>query len=196
MTPPDRPHPLILASTSKYRAQALSRLGLAFVQIAPGVEENEIPDEAAEARAVRLSLEKARAVARLHPGRWVLGSDQVAASELGILHKPGSAPANIEQLLSLSGREARFHSGIALVCDQTELSALDTTVVRFRQLDRVSIERYVAIEPAHDCAGGFKVEGLGISLFEAVHSSDPTGLVGLPLIALCRLLRESGLTVP
>ena len=188
--------PLILASTSKYRAELLRRLGLPFVQEAPGVDEEECPGEAPETRARRLALLKAKAVAERHPRQWVLGSDQVAYCGGQILHKPGSPAANVEQLLALSGREAGFATAIALVSGQTELIAVDLTVVQFRTLSRNEVERYVAAEPAHDCAGGFKVEGLGISLFESVRNQDPTALVGLPLIALRRLLAQAGSAVP
>ena len=196
MAPPSADSPLILASTSRYRAEALSKLGIRFIQLASGVDESELGAETPEQRAIRLSLAKARAVALEQPDRWVVGSDQVAACEGRILHKPGSPQANIDQLMSLSGRQAQFHSGIALVCGSRELTALDTTRVQFRRLGRQEVERYVAREPAHDCAGGFKVEGLGISLFESIHSEDPSGLVGLPLIALRRLLAAIGLPTP
>ena len=188
--------PLVLASTSKYRAELLRRLGLPFVQEAPGVDEDELPNEAPETRAHRLALVKAKAVAERHPRQWVLGSDQVAYRGAQILHKPGSPEANVEQLLALSGREAGFATAIALVSGSTELVAVDLTVVQFRTLNRDEVERYVAAEPAHDCAGGFKVEGLGISLFESVRNQDPTALVGLPLIALRRLLAQAGSAVP
>jgi septum formation protein len=188
--------PLVLASTSKYRAELLRRLGLPFVQEAPGVDENELPGEAPEARARRLAWLKAGAVAERHPRQWALGSDQVAYCGGQILHKPGTPEANVEQLLALSGKEAGFATAIALVSGPTELVAVDLTVVQFRTLSRDEVERYVAAEPAHDCAGGFKVEGLGISLFESVRNQDPTALVGLPLIALRRLLAEAGSAVP
>lgn len=188
--------PLVLASTSKYRAELLRRLGLPFVQEAPGLDETELPGEAPEARARRLASLKAKAVAERRPRQWVLGSDQVAYCGERILRKPGSPEANVEQLLALSGREAGFATAIALVSGSTELFAVDLTVVQFRTLSRDEVERYVTAEPAHDCAGGFKVEGLGISLFESVRNQDPTALVGLPLIALRRLLAEAGSAVP
>lgn len=188
--------PLVLASTSKYRAELLRRLGLPFVQEAPGADESELPGETPQARAHRLALLKARVVAERYPRQWVLGSDQVAYCGEQILHKPGTPEANVEQLLFLSGKAAGFATAIALVCGPTEFVAIDLTLVQFRALSRDAIERYVAAEPAHDCAGGFKVEGLGISLFESVRNEDPTALVGLPLIALRRLLAQAGSTVP
>lgn len=189
--------PLILASTSRYRAELLSRLRLPFDTEAPGVDEVEEPGELPESRARRLAQAKARAVAERRPGHWVLGSDQVAFCDDEILHKPGLPEANVEQLARLSGREAHFATAITLTtAGGLELSSLDMTVVRFRAFDLATAQRYVAAEPAHDCAGGFKIEGLGISLFESVETRDPTALIGLPLIALRRLLEQVGLPVP
>ena len=189
--------PLILASSSRYRAELLTRLRLPFEQEAPEVDEIDQSGELPESRARRLAVDKARAVAGRRPGHWVLGSDQVAFCEDEVLHKPGTPEANVEQLLKLSGREAHFATAVCLTtAGGLELLELDLTAVRFRSLDRATIERYVALEPAHDCAGGFKIEGLGISLFEAVESRDPTALIGLPLIALSRMLEKAGLAVP
>lgn len=189
--------PLILASTSRYRAELLARLQLPFVQEAPGIDEPEQAGELPESRARRLAADKARAVAERRPGHWVLGSDQVAFCEDEVLHKPGTPEANVEQLLRLSGREAHFATALCLTtAGGMELADLDLTVVRFRTLDRAAAERYVAREPAQDCAGGFKIEGLGIALFESVESRDPSALIGLPLIALCRMLEKVGLAVP
>ncbi len=189
--------PLILASTSKYRAGLLARLQLPFTVEVPGVDEADQPGELPESRARRLATDKAVAVATRLPGHWVLGSDQVAFCDDEILHKPGSPEANVEQLLSLSGREVHFATALCLTtAGGIEHLGLEMTVVRFRQLDRAAVTRYVALEPADDCAGGFKVEGLGISLFDAVESRDPTALIGLPLIALCRMLEKAGLAVP
>jgi len=189
--------PLILASTSRYRAGLLARLQLPFLQESPGVDEADQPGELPESRARRLAADKARAVAERRPGHWVLGSDQVAFCDDEILHKPGTPEANIEQLLKLSGRDAHFATALCLTtAGGLELAELDLTSVRFRALDRASVERYVAAEPAHDCAGGFKIEGLGISLFDSVESRDPTALIGLPLIALSKMLEKAGLAVP
>ncbi len=189
-------HPLVLASTSRYRADLLRRLGLPFVQENPGIDEDERAGEAPAARATRLALAKAHAVAGRRPRQWVLGSDQVAFYGERILHKPGSPDANIEQLMDLSDQTVGFATAIALVSGEIELQALDLTQVRFRRLDRAEVERYVQAEPAHDCAGGFKIEGLGVSLFESVRNDDPTALVGLPLIALRRLLAQAGTALP
>ncbi|KGO97827.1 Maf family protein, partial [Novilysobacter defluvii] len=148
--------------------------------------------------AARLAASKAAAVAAAQPdGCWVLGSDQVADLDGQPLGKPGHREAAIAQLHAMSGRRVRFHTAVALqAADGTLLEALDTTTVVLRTLREPEIERYVDAERPFDCAGSFKVEGLGISLFEAVDNRDPTALVGLPLIATAGLLRQAGFAVP
>jgi len=190
--------PLILASTSRYRAELLRRLGLAFDQEAPGSDETPHFGEAPAELARRLARAKAQAVAARHPQRWVLGSDQVCACGEALLGKPGTRQRAIEQLRQLSGNSARFFTAVALVQAGSGalLEACDLTTVRFRHLDAAEIERYVDAEPAFDCAGGFKSEGLGVALCVAIESSDQTGLVGLPLIAVRDLLARAGLMLP
>lgn len=191
---------LVLASTSRYRGELLARLTLPFRSVAPNVDEAPLPGEAADALAARLARAKALAVATAHPGTLVIGSDQVAALEGAKLGKPGNAARAREQLAASSGREVTFHTAVCLVDARTapprEHHALDTTRVVFRRLRDEEIERYVAAEKPLDCAGSFKVEGLGISLFERVENTDPTALIGLPLIALTRLLRDAGVALP
>lgn len=190
--------PLILASTSRYRADLLRRLGLSFQAQAPEVDESPLQREPAQKLAARLAQAKAAAIARLQPQAWVLGSDQAAACEGHLLGKPGSRDAACEQLAALSGRYAMFATGVALIQGQSGrlLRDLDVTVVKLRKLGTLEIERYVDAEPAYDCAGGFKMEGLGISLFEEIQSRDPTGLIGLPLISTARMLRKAGYDLP
>jgi septum formation protein len=190
--------PLILASTSHYRAGLLRRLGVPFEQEAPGSDETPHSGEAPPALAQRLALAKATAVAVRHPQRWVLGSDQVCACGDELLGKPGTRQRAIEQLTRLSGNSARFFTAVALTHGASGAlhEALDITIVRFRQLDAAEIERYVDAEAAFDCAGSFKSEGLGIALCEAIESRDQTGLVGLPLIAVRQLLLQAGLALP
>ena len=190
--------PLILASTSPYRAGLLRRLGVPFEQEAPGSDETPHSGEAPPALAQRLALAKATAVAVRHPQRWVLGSDQVCACGDELLGKPGTRQRAIEQLTRLSGNSARFFTAVALTHGASGAlhEALDITIVRFRQLDAAEIERYVDAEAAFDCAGSFKSEGLGIALCEAIESRDQTGLVGLPLIAVRQLLLQAGLALP
>lgn len=190
---------LILASTSRYRAMLLARLGLAFETCDPATDETPRPGEVAAALASRLALAKARAVAKRHPGRWVLGSDQVCACEGRLLGKPGHREGAIRQLRLLSGRIAEFHTAAALlrVGDGRQLrAAQDLTRVRLRPLTDTEIDRYLTAEPAFDCAGSFKSEGLGIGLVEAIETVDPTALIGLPLIAVRRMLSAAGYRCP
>ncbi|MBL6751869.1 MAG: septum formation protein Maf [Nevskia sp.] len=197
LPPPSPAAPLILASGSRYRAGLLRRLQVPFVQESPGSDEAAHPGEAPAALAQRLALLKAGAVAARHPGRWVLGSDQVCACGDALLGKPGSRAGAVRQLAALGGRAAQFYTAVALLRDGAPpLTALDLTTVRFRRLGAEEIERYVDAEPAYDCAGSFMSEGLGISLCEAVASEDPTALVGLPLIAVRRLLAQAGYAIP
>ncbi len=190
--------PLILASTSRYRRSLLERLGLPFEVARPGVDEAPIAGEAPRDRAVRLSLAKARAVAEEHPGAVVIGSDQVAALGTRVLDKPGDEATCRAQLAALSGNAAHFFTGCAVVGIEVPLSLehLDVTTVQFRSLSPAEIERYVAREKPLDCAGGFKVEALGITLFERIENSDPTALIGLPLVWLAGALRRAGYALP
>jgi septum formation protein len=193
-----RGRPLILASTSRYRADLLRRLGLPFVIHHPGVAEDEIAGEAPRDRAARLAAEKAAAVARQFPDAIVIGSDQVAATSGTILRKPGNAANCREQLKLLSGTQAVFYTGcvVTSVTHQLELEHVDTTAVTMRALANEEIDRYIDREQPFDCAGGFKMEGLGISLFDRIESDDPTALIGLPLIWVAQALRRAGYLVP
>lgn len=186
---------IILASTSPYRRALLERLQLPFTCIAPGVDETAHPSEGPADLAGRLALAKARAGATLHPGALVVGSDQVAASDAGLLGKPGEFAVARQQLAACSGREVRFYTALALVAPGQELQDLVVTTVKFRALDDEEINNYLRQEAPYDCAGSFKVEGLGIALFEAIEGPDPTALEGLPLMALARLFREAGVDV-
>jgi septum formation protein len=188
---------LILASTSRYRAELLHRLQLPFRAVAPDVDETPLPDEAAEALVARLARAKALAVAAIHAGAVVIGSDQVAVDPDGrILGKPHTQDAARRQLAGLAGREARFLTAVAVVGADARVHQTSVdTAVRLRALSADEIDRYLAREPALDCAGSFKSEGLGIALFEWVRSDDPTALIGLPLIALTDLLRAAEVQV-
>ena len=189
---------LILASTSRYRSELLSRLAVPFETRAPGVSEAHRPGESPADRAVRLALEKARAVAESCPEAAVIGADQVAACGDRLLDKPGDAARAREQLEALSGRSALFYSACALLggARKIHLAHVDTTTVVFRKLSAAEIERYVERERPFDCAGGFRAESLGISLFECIESRDPTALIGLPLIWLASALRAAGFQLP
>ncbi len=191
---------LVLASTSRYRAELLQRLTPRFRQVAPHIDESRLDAETPSALAERLALAKARALAPQAIGTLVIGSDQVAAAGDSVLGKPCTIERAIEQLAACSGREVTFFTAVALidtrVAPYVEHVATDLTRVRFRSLEREEIARYVEREQPLDCAGSFKVEGLGISLFEAVENRDPTALIGLPLLALCALLRAAGVGLP
>ncbi len=189
---------LVLASTSTYRRVLLERLGLPFEVARPEVDETPRPGESPQALAERLALAKAEAVlADASDETWVIGSDQVAELDGQPLGKPGSHAGAVAQLQSMSGHEVRFLTALCLAGhDGRRLQALDITRVRFRALSNDEIERYVARERPLDCAGSFKAEGLGIALFDEIDNRDPTALIGLPLIATARLLREAGFAVP
>ncbi len=177
----------------------MERLRLPFTVLPPPVEEDEIADEAPATRAARLALAKARAVAATLPGSIVIGCDQVASVRIGpdsvLLHKPGDRTHAHAQLADMAGRSVRFDTGVAVVRDDTELTHVDLTAVQVRELSHIDIGRYIDREPAFDCAGGFKCEGLGVTLFESIQTHDPTALVGLPLIWLCGALRQLGVAV-
>ncbi len=190
--------PLILASTSPYRRLLLERFGVPFEIARPQTAEEHILGELPVDRALRLSLAKAQAVAASRPDAIVIGSDQVAAAQDGVLDKPGDAATCRAQLARLSGATVRFYTGCAVVSREAglSLSHADLTTVVFRQLTGREIERYVERERPFDCAGGFKAEALGITLFERIENIDPTALIGLPLIWLASALRNAGLPLP
>jgi len=185
---------LVLASTSRYRRELLERLGLPFSVAAPGVDEAALPKEAAGATALRLAEAKARAVAAHHADALVIGSDQVADCAGRQVGKPGHRAAALAQLRLLSGQTVVFHTGVALVdarsgrCHRELVDVAST----FRTLTEAEIVAYIDREQPFDCAGSVKSEGLGIALFERIVNDDPTALIGLPLIALTRLLRAEG----
>ena len=192
-------HPpmLVLASTSRYRAELLERLRLPFQTARPDVDETPHGSEPPASLALRLATAKAEAVARQQPQAVVIGSDQVASCDGQLLGKPGSREGAIAQLQGMSGSDVVFLTAVAVAGPGAAAGqALDTTLVRFRPLPDDAIARYVDAEQPWDCAGSFRCEGLGIALFEAIETSDPTALVGLPLIATARLLRAAGFVLP
>ena len=186
---------LILASTSRYRAGLLSRLGRPFATEAPGIDEAPLAGECPRDQVLRLARAKAAAVAAHHPRAWVLGSDQLATRDGEVLGKPGDSDRCEAQLLASSGRRVDFLTAVCLLrgLDGRRLEHVDTTIVQFRALSPGEVSRYVQREQPLDCAGGFKCEGLGIALFERIESVDPTALIGLPLIWVAQALREVGL---
>ena len=193
---------LILASTSRYRKELLARLGLDFSCVAPGVDETPAPGEAPIELVARLAKAKAAAVAARQPDAWVIGSDQIAVLEgpdgPTILGKPGTEERCQAQLQSCSGRSVEFVTAVAVIRQESNSLSefMDRTRVKFRDLEEAVIDRYVDLERPLDCAGGFKSEGLGIALCESIDSTDPTGLIGLPLIQLSAALRAAGFELP
>jgi septum formation protein len=195
----NNPNPLlILASTSRYRRALLERLQLPFTVVAPAVDEAVLAGETPAATAVRLAEAKARAVAARHPGALVIGSDQVADCDGVAVSKPETHAVAVAQLTAQSGRTIVFHTALALVNAATGGCRRVLVDVRstFRTLSPDEIERYLQRERPYDCAGAVRSESLGIVLFERIESDDPTALIGLPLIALARLLREEGVILP
>jgi septum formation protein len=191
---PGRTRDVVLASTSRYRRELLARVLPGARSVSPDIDESALAGESPEAQVLRLARAKAARVAVSCPDAIVIGSDQLAAGPAGTLGKPGTAERARQQLAALSGTSVRFLTAVAVLDTRNgrALDAIDVTEVQFRRLSPEDIERYVAREQPLDCAGSFKSEGLGIALFERVRSDDPTALIGLPLIALCRLLRELG----
>ena len=195
MSHPPLPRPLILGSTSPYRRELLARLRLPFEVVRPEVDETPHPGEQPRALAQRLALEKALAVARLHPQAVVIGSDQVADLNGEPLGKPGTHERAVAQLQRMRGHTVVFQTAVAVVCIDSGFAeqALAQVKVQFRQLSDTAIETYLRAEEPYDCAGSAKSEGLGIALLEQIDNQDPSALVGLPLIHTCRLLRAAGL---
>ena len=192
------PHPrLILASSSRYRHDLLSRLRLPFDVIVPDIDETPRNGEAPEATALRLAQAKAQAVAALHPGALVIGSDQVATMDGLQIGKPGTHDKALAQLKMMRGRRVVFHTALCLQDSRTgaarplQIENVQTFVT-FRDLPDGELDAYLRIEQPYDCAGSAKNEGLGIALIEKIESSDPTALTGLPLISLTGMLRTAG----
>jgi len=185
---------LILASSSAYRRELLGRLRLPFEAIAPHIDETPLPDEAPQDTALRLAREKAAAIARLHPGALVIGSDQVATLDGTQIGKPGDHARALDQLRTMRGRRVVFHTALCLWDGRTGSCEVENVqvFVTFRDLPDAELDAYLHIEQPYDCAGSAKNEGLGIALLERIDSSDPSALTGLPLIALTGMLRRAG----
>jgi len=189
------PRALVLASTSVYRRELLSRLRLPFSVEPPQVDETPRSGEAPAELARRLAAAKAAAVGRRHPAAVVIGSDQVADLDGESLGKPGTHANAVAQLRRMSGRTVVFQTALTVMCQDTGFVQHDLAPVRvrFRELGEEEIDAYLRAEQPYDCAGSAKSEGLGIALLEAIDSDDPTALVGLPLIRTSRMLRAAGL---
>lgn len=188
---------LILASSSKYRKELLSRLRLPFEVVVPDIDETPLPDEAPEQTALRLAREKSFAALAQAPGALVIGSDQVATLEGEQIGKPGSHDNALKQLQKMRGKRVIFHTALCLLDGRdpnpAQAAQLENvqTFVTFRNLPDAELDAYLRIEQPYDCAGSAKNEGLGIAILEKIESADPTALTGLPLIALCSMLRRA-----
>ena len=186
--------PLVLASSSPYRRQLLSRLRRPFDCIAPHCDESPLEGELAMDLAARLALLKAKTVAEMRPNALIIGSDQVLEANGALLGKPGSHAAAVHQLRQLSGKTVLFHTSICLLNAVTGQSqqSIESVTVCFRPLSDATIEAYLSAEQPYDCAGAFKSEGLGTILLASIQSQDPTALIGLPLIRLSQFLEQEG----
>lgn len=189
---------LLLASSSPYRRELLSRLRLPFTCASPNIDESHLPDEPACALVKRLAEQKARALSAAHPGHLIIGSDQVAVLSERILGKPLDFEHAREQLIAASGASVTFLTGLALLNVSSGECQVDVVpfTVNMRRLSTAAIERYLLAEKPYDCAGSFKAEGLGVSLFQSTEGPDATSLVGLPLIRLVDMLLKEGVQIP
>ncbi|WP_421862939.1 Maf family protein [Motiliproteus sp.] len=189
---------LVLASTSVFRRQLLEKLQLPFVCDAPDTDETAFENETAEALVQRLAQAKARAVADNHGDALIIGSDQVATLDGQIIGKPLTHQNAVQQLRNSSGRSLTFFTGLCLYNSSTgeQQTICEPFKVHFRKLCDEQIERYLTTEKPYQCAGSFKSEGYGISLFEKLEGDDPNSLIGLPLIRLVAMLQRQGIAVP
>jgi len=190
--------PLLLASSSPYRRELLTRLRLPFICSSPDIDESHRPGEAALELVQRLAKEKAQALASEFPDHLIIGSDQVAVLDGQILGKPHTFERALAQLSAASGSSVTFLTGLALLNSSTGQYQVDCVpfTVHMRELNQASITRYLHAEQPYDCAGSFKAEGLGVSLFQATEGCDATCLIGLPLIRLVDMLIKEGVQIP
>jgi septum formation protein len=189
--------PIVLASSSQYRANLLRKLQLDFICSPSHVDETPLTGESAEQLARRLSLAKAQAVSAAYPQHLIIGSDQAAVCGEDFLHKPGNREQAIHQLTQQSGRTAQFYTGVCVLNSSNgqSFSGIDLCTVHFKRLSEQQIIRYLDLEQPFDCAGSFKSEGLGIALFSRIEGEDPNALIGLPLIKLIGLLSNFGVEI-
>lgn len=189
---------LVLASTSPYRSAILKKLPLSFTTEAPDIDETPLPNEQPDALVQRLAKAKAEAVADKHRRGLIIGSDQVAVLNGEVLGKPGNHDNAVVQLRKASGRQVVFYTGLCLLNSATSHAQVRCVpfTVQFRPLSDEQIERYLQYEKPYNCAGSFKSEGLGITLFEKLLGDDPNTLMGLPLIELVRMLEKEGISLP
>jgi len=193
-----QPHPFILASESPYRKQLLSKLIRSFACYPAEIDESRQADEPVIDMVERLSIKKAQAIAIHHPNSWIIASDQSAALGNEVLIKPHTHAQALAQLQKQQGKTLTYHTGVCLYNPITKNYhyAEEPTQVVFRKLTTERLNAYLLAEQPYNCAGSFKSEGLGIMLFSAIHSQDPNALIGLPLIKLCELFEQAGLSLP
>jgi len=186
--------PIILASSSPFRRELLTKLGLPFSFESPDIDESPLPGEQVDEMVARLAQAKAAAIAKHHPAALIIASDQVAVADDHILGKPITHEKAVAQLSKLSGKEVCFLTSLTLLNSQTghAQTTVEPFVVKFRQLSKSEIEGYLHKEQPYNCAGSFKSEGLGITLFDHLQGDDPNTLIGLPLIKLTEMLRKEG----
>ena len=189
---------LILGSTSPFRKELLQRLSIPFTTDSPNIDETPLKNESPEDYVLRLSLEKARAVAKQHPNALIIGSDQCSVLNGIIRGKPGNHENAMQQLRESSSERVSFLTGLCLYDSKTDEYQLDLIpfYVDFRKLTDTEIDAYLKADQPYECAGSFKSEGLGMSLFKRLHGDDPTALIGLPLIRLSEMLRKKGVDIP
>ncbi|MEM7027524.1 MAG: Maf family nucleotide pyrophosphatase [Pseudomonadota bacterium] len=189
---------LILASSSTYRKALMTRLNVEFSTISPDIDESEINGENAREMAIRLAFDKASVIANQSANSIIIGADQTVNCDGRILGKPGNFEIAKTQLRNMSGKEVIFYTSLCVINTETKLcqQELEQYIVSFRELDADEISRYLHADKPFNCAGSFKSESLGISLLDKMKGDDPTALVGLPLIKLSKMLRNTGLIIP
>lgn len=189
---------IVLASSSAYRRETLNKLQLDFVCVSSEVDESPFQDETAQAMVVRLSIAKTNALSSQYPNHLIIGSDQIATCAGQMLGKPGSLEKAIQQLKAQSGQEVSFYTGVCVLNSASGeyFTDIDSCTVHFKNLTEQQIRNYLAIDKPFDCAGSFKSEGYGITLFNKIIGEDPNALIGLPLIKLVKLLNQCGLSIP
>ncbi len=189
---------IILASTSVFRKSLLERLNIAFEILQPNTEESRVSGESIKAMATRLAEEKAKSVAASVEDSIIIGSDQTVDCDGRLLGKPGDFERAKQQLTDMSGKTVMFHTGLCVFNSSSQkkhIACVDSAVT-FRQLQEEEIVRYLRTETPYQCAGSFKSEESGIALLEQIQTDDPTGLIGLPLIACSKFLRQEGIALP
>jgi septum formation protein len=188
---------LVLASTSPFRKEILSRLHIAFETFAPLVDETPLENESPSQLVIRLSILKANSAKSEYPQALIIGSDQVAVIDNTILGKPGNHEQAVKQLNQVSGKQVDFLTGLSVINTETHQIQTDMVnfSVKFRQLTSTQIENYLKLDQPYNCAGSFKSEGLGIALLDRMIGSDPTSIIGLPLIRLVRMLEAEAFSI-